>query len=122
MKSIFAIILILLSFNALADNQTKAEDIYAEYNRNSVAADMKYKNKKIVLSGIISDIGTDVMGDAYIVIGKTELLTGVQCLFKRKASVVPLAKGDTVLLSGIVSGFMVLVQVHNSKILKVEKQ
>ena len=43
-----------------------ANDIVSAYGENTVAADQKFKDKKFKISGIVSDINTDLMGDPYI--------------------------------------------------------
>lgn len=43
-----------------------ANDIVSAYGENTVAADQQFKDKKFKISGIVSDINTDLMGDPYI--------------------------------------------------------
>lgn len=43
-----------------------ANDIVAAYGENTVAADQQFKDKKFKISGIVSDINTDLFGDPYI--------------------------------------------------------
>lgn len=55
-----------------------------EYNENQVAADQKYKNKLVEISGVIQSIGTDIGGTPYIVLkGREFSLFGVQCMFDK---------------------------------------
>ena len=85
-----------------------ASTLFAEYKANEVAADTKYKGKVVIVSGVIQDIGKDVMDEAYIVIGGQGFLDGVQCTFteSQNASVARLAKGQSVTVKGEVSGKM----------------
>jgi len=46
--------------------EVKASDIAAAYNENTVAADQKFKGKEFKVSGTVSDINTDIMGNPYI--------------------------------------------------------
>ena len=41
-----------------------ARKLYKEYNANEIAADEKYKGQIIQVSGIIRDIGNDIMDNA----------------------------------------------------------
>ncbi len=45
-----------------------ASDLVKAYDANTVAADQKYKGKKFKVSGTVSDINTDIMGDPYLVL------------------------------------------------------
>ena len=67
---------------------------------------MKYKGKTIRVSGRIQDIGIDILNDAYIVIGGTGFLDGVQCMFSdsENTSISSLSKGDFVTVKGEVAG------------------
>ncbi|HSG30894.1 MAG TPA: hypothetical protein VLB82_05045 [Thermodesulfobacteriota bacterium] len=82
-----------------------ANQLYNEYKNNEVAADSKYKGKIVVVSGTVQDIGKDIMNEAYIVIGGTGLLDGVQCMFTKgqQSSVAKLSKGQQVKVKGEVS-------------------
>jgi len=85
-----------------------ANQLYNEYNSNEVAADSKYKGKVVIVIGRIQDIGKDIMGDAYIVIGGGGFLDGVQCTFTKgeQSSVARLSKGQQVRVKGEVAGKM----------------
>jgi len=95
-----------------------ADQLYKEYDTNEVAADAKYKGKVVIVSGKIQDIGTDIMDDAYIVIGGEGFLDGVQCTFTEsgKASVARLSKGQQVTVKGEVGGKIGNVLVNKSSL------
>jgi hypothetical protein len=95
-----------------------AENLYAEYKANEVAADMRYKGHVVVVSGRIDSIGKDIMDQAYVVIGGEGYLDGVQCTFtgSENLSVAQLSKGQLVTVKGEVSGKMGNVQVNNCKL------
>jgi hypothetical protein len=48
--------------------QTTARDLAQAYEENTVAADAKFKGKRFRVSGVISAINTDFMGDPVIVL------------------------------------------------------
>jgi len=86
----------------------KAKTLFSEYKANEVAADAKYKGKIVVINGKIQDIGKDVMDQAYIVVGGSGLMDGVQCTFSKgeNDSVASLSKGQIVSVKGEVAGKM----------------
>ena len=102
-----------------ADKYTlSADQLYAEYNANEVAADDKYKGKKVTVSGTVQQIANDIFGHPYVSIGSD--LVGVQCSFpdSRKSSVMRLTKGQQVTIKGTVEGKMMDVQLSNSKLIE----
>jgi len=82
-----------------------ADSLYREYEENEVAADAKYKGQVIIISGIIQDIGKDIMDAAYVVLA-AEGLFGVQCMYAKgeELSVAHLFKGQQITIKGVVSG------------------
>lgn len=109
-----------------SDNQSEqtvshnvsANQLYREYESNEVAADRKYKGKIVVVSGVIRDIGKDILDNAYVVIGGEGFLDGVQCTFEKpdETSLASLSKGQRVTIKGFVSGKMGNVQVGEAKL------
>ena len=85
-----------------------ADQLFAEYRANEVAADAKYKGKVVLVSGTIQAIGKDITDEAYIVIGGAGFMDGVQCMFTKgeQSSVARLSKGQRVSVKGQVSGKM----------------
>ena len=68
---------------ATPDYVLSANKLFKEYDKNSVAADAKYEDKIVVVSGTIQSIGKDIMDTAYLVIGGSGFLDGVQCMLPR---------------------------------------
>lgn len=83
-----------------------ANELYREYENNEVAADSKYKGKVVMVSGTIQDIGKDILDEAYIIIGGTGFLDGVQCFFTESqlSAISGLSKGQHVTVKGEVGG------------------
>lgn len=84
-------------------------DLLDSYEANEVKGDQVYKDKKMRLTGTISDIGKDIMENVYITFKGNEeySITSVQCFFKDKAEiekVMELNKGDTITVIGICDG------------------
>ncbi len=89
-----------------ASYTVSANAIYSEYESNEVAADSKYKGKVIIVTGVIQDIGKDILDKAYIVVGGQGFLDGVQCAFaeSQNSVIAQLSKGKSVKVKGKVNG------------------
>ena len=73
--------------NLPPDYVLTADELYAAYKKNKIAADMKYKEKIVIVSGAVRSIREDIMGMPYVLlfIGDNEyLIGGVQCYFKKE--------------------------------------
>ena len=90
-----------------------ASKLYKEYNENEIAADEKYKGKIIEVTGVIRDIGNDIMDNAYITLVGNEYLGDIQCYFNEKSVVAKLSKGKRITVIGSCSGLMINVQINN---------
>ena len=91
-----------------------ADSLYREYDANEIAADDRYKGKLAIIRGNVKDIGKDILGDTYIVMGGSGFLDGVQCTFARgDSSAASLYKGKQVLVQGMVRGKMGHVQLDD---------
>ena len=90
-----------------------ASKLYKEYNENEIAADEKYKGKIIEVTGVIRDIGNDIMDNAYITLVGNEYFGDIQCYFNEKSVVAKLSKGKRITVIGSCSGLMINVQVNN---------
>ena len=95
--------------NAPTDYVISANDLFAAYDNNSVAADAKYEDKIVKVSGYIQSIGKDITDTAYLVIGGKGFLDGVQCMLPegQESLVGSVSKGQYVTLKGKVSGQVV---------------
>ena len=91
---------------ATPDYVLSADTLYKAYDQNSVAADAKYEGKIVKVSGTIQSIGKDITDTAYLVIGGSGFLDGVQCMLPggQESSVANVSKGQYVTLKGKVSG------------------
>ena len=91
-----------------ASYKVTAVDLYKEYDANSVAADQKYKDKVLEVSGKICNIGEDITGVPYIVLAGDEYgMVGVQCCFGDENVVAKLSKDQQVTVSGKCDGIII---------------
>lgn len=91
----------------IAEMNISAVQLSEEYDDNKVAADAKYENKVLEISGIVDDIGKDILDEPYVVLKGREIsLFGVQCMFSRadESKLAGLSKGQSIVLKGRVSG------------------
>lgn len=98
--------------------EISAEDLFADYDTNEVAADQKYKGKRLKVTGIIEDFGTDILDDGYITLETGEYFLSIQCYFKDSEldKVTKLSKGQTITLIGVCDGMSMNVVIKNCEI------
>lgn len=68
MKKYLSLIFILLCFslaNADPIAELTAKELYAEFEKNEIAAEGRYKGKEIIISGKINDISNQKWGQVY---------------------------------------------------------
>lgn len=89
---------------------TTASKLVADYKANEVAADEKYKNRLLVVTGSVASIGKDIMDNPYVTLSSGEQydFRSVQCTFDddhiAKAS--KLKKGMKISVTGTCKGLM----------------
>ncbi len=104
--------------------EVTAQELYSAYEANQVAADAQYKDKTLKISGTVIEIGKDIFDTPYVMLqgGTTylESMMGVRCEFNREyeSELAQLAKGDTVIIQGEVSSYMVDVLLKDSILIR----
>ena len=96
-----------------------ASDLLAEYDANEVAADNKYKGKKVEITGAVDSIGKDIFGSVYVTLKTDNGFISIQCYFSEKAEidkVATLKEGDWVTVTGIVDGRSINIVVKKCKL------
>lgn len=91
--------------------ELSADEFGAAYEDDSEAANAKYAGKVILITGVVSDSGTDASGNPYIVVGEgPSLLSGVQCMFTPddEDQLSTLKKGETVSVQGKAENYVVI--------------
>ncbi len=84
--------------------------LLSEYKNNEVAADLKYKNKALRVSGIVERVGTDILGTPYvIVVQNAGDWSGVQCMYPKTSAyqqlLATLNTGDPITVTGNCEGY-----------------
>ena len=95
-----------------------AFDLHSAYDANQVSADNAYKDKAIVITGTVSDIGKNIFSQTYITLkdGSDYGLTSIQCFFdgEQESSIGETSKGNSVKLIGKCVGENLMnVQINN---------
>lgn len=101
--------------------QITATDLLAAYEENQVNADNQYKGKLLEVTGIIDDIGKDILDDVYITVndGDEYSFTSVQCFFKDKGEiekVTGLKSGSEITIIGKCDGELFNISLKDCKI------
>lgn len=98
-----------------------AEELFEAFDNNEVAANRDYKGKEIKVTGIITEIGTDAWGNAYVALETNDLFRDVKCYFDSDMldAVAELSKHQTVTLTGVCKGLSADVLIRECKIVYV---
>lgn len=91
------------------DISVLADDLYSEYHENEVAADNKYKGKRIKVTGIVAEIRKDFMDDEIIDLKTDNQFMDIHCEMNKSESdkVVNLRKDSQVILIGKCKGMII---------------
>jgi len=92
-----------------------SQQLVLDYQKNEVAADAKYRNRTVELTGLLSDIRKDALDRIYVTLDSGESWKQVHCTFRDEQSplVAQLEKRQLVAVRGEVRGM-----VMNSPILE----
>ena len=87
------------------DMEVTASELYRAYEANEVSADQQYKGKRLLITGVVENIGKDVMDNPYVAL-KIDYLKGVNCYFDDENNKVlsQLNKGQKIQIIGTCAG------------------
>jgi hypothetical protein len=97
--------------NAAPEATLQASELFRAYENNEVSADALYKGKIILVSGLVNDIGKDIIGDPYVTLSTGNSIWTVQCMFssKQEGELAALRKGQSVSIKGECNGKLINV-------------
>ncbi|EKD23543.1 MAG: hypothetical protein ACD_81C00219G0004 [uncultured bacterium] len=101
--------------------QVTAIQLATDYEANEIAADTKYKDQIVEVTGTIKDISKDILGAPYIILsGDPNSITDVQCTFdkSKQNQLIPLTKDTKITLLGKVSRKLLNVRVDECSIIQ----
>ncbi|MBV7440475.1 OB-fold putative lipoprotein [Weeksellaceae bacterium TAE3-ERU29] len=87
------------------DKEISATALYSAYEQNEISADEMYKNKKLGITGTISNIGKDIFDSPYISL-EVDFLQNVNCYFDKDNNkfISQLRKGQQITIIGTCKG------------------
>jgi hypothetical protein len=97
--------------------QVDVVTLASAYKNNPIRADAAYRNKTVVVKGIVTDINRNITGNPFVtlsaLLGMPEDIT-VNCYFAKEneSQVTGLSKGDTVTIKGVCTGLQLNVNVE----------
>jgi len=85
-----------------------AQQLYQEYDENEVAADLKYKDKVLLVSGTVDEIAKDITDNIYVTLKGDEFIGDAQCFFadNHTDEAAQLKKGMKITIKGMCDGKM----------------
>lgn len=95
--------------------------LVAEYDRNEVAADQKYKGRRLIVEGVVEDVGKDILDDMYVTLAASDsTFRSVQCYFSTRHENVlaSLQPGQYVRLIGRCDGVFGNVHLKDCKLVE----
>lgn len=63
--------------------EVTAKQLFADYEANEIAADQKYKDKVVIVTGTVNDISKDIADDIYVTVKGDEMMGDIQCYFSK---------------------------------------
>lgn len=92
--------------NSAPDFRISARKLYAEYDANGVAADLKYKGKILAVTGTVENIDKDILDEIYVTLEGDEFIGSIQCYFANShtGEAAGLRKGQTLTVKGQCDG------------------
>lgn len=80
-------------------------DVVDDYEENTIAADGKYKDQYLKMSGTVSDIGREILGQPYVTFER-DVTHGIRVTFDKSEEdkIAKLSKGSTITIVGRCAG------------------
>ncbi len=102
-------------FSSDAAIEVSANKLVADYEANEVSADDKYKGRLVRVTGIVENIGIDIMDNPYVQLKSRGLL---QCTLENDSGLASLRKGEKVVVVGRVSGKLLGVSLVGCRLVR----
>lgn len=96
-----------------------ARDLYAEYSNNEIAADQKYDDKLLRVSGTVEGVGKDIFDDMYVSLKTDDILGNVRCMLSdsEASEAASLTEGQSIVVGGKNTDFLMDVTLKGCVIL-----
>lgn len=104
----------------------KSSELYEAYQANEVAADQKYKDKVLEISGKVISIKANSIDDSEIIVNLNGLIDneyeimGIRCCFdaSHATDAASLSKGQSIKIKGICEGSLLGVNINGCSLVK----
>lgn len=93
-----------------------ADQIFNEFSTNEAAANNKYLNKAIEVSGEVSDVKKNQDSNTVVMLKTTDPMFGVNCTFKEDPGAIQ--PGTNITFKGICTGFIGDVVINEGVLVK----
>ncbi len=94
--------------SAKADLQVQADALFTEFTSDEAAANEKYLNKIVAVTGTVADASKDDKGNISVQLESGDMMFGIKCemdpLSEHKRT--EFQKGEKVTLKGVCSGYL----------------
>ena len=92
--------------NEQPDIEVSAQQLYADYEANGVAADQRYKGKVLRVTGYVNNIDRDIMDKIYVTLKGDQYIGDIQCFFAEghANTAAQLQKGQQITVKGKCDG------------------
>ena len=92
--------------------------LYQDYENNEVAADLKYKEKTLMLTGSVTEIKKDIMDDIVVEINAGGAYKSIDCYFGKNHTdeAAALTKGEKITIKGRCEGKVIDVSLKGCSI------
>jgi len=104
--------------------EVSTQNFIAEFDKNQLAAEEKYKDKLIEFTAIIANISEDILGTPFLSLGPATgeeyyFGTTIKCGFDNKSEIMNLENGQTVTLQGTVdTQSLGIISIENCKVVQ----
>ncbi len=97
-----------------------AHDMVTEYNKDETAADKKYLDKVVAVTGTVTEVKVDPSGQATVFLDGNDPMTNITCSFynDEAPTVKDLDKGATVTIKGNCTGKLMDIVLNKCSIIK----
>jgi hypothetical protein len=99
-------------------DQVSAPELMSSYTQNEVAADEQYKGRVLIVTGVVTKIGKDILGSPYITLETGQRISSVQCIFPTSSShrLASTKLGSSVVIRGKCSGKLMNVLLRDCEL------
>jgi hypothetical protein len=104
---------------ASSSDEITAEALFDEYQKDKIAADKKYKDQELIVTGTVDMVKIGPSGNPYVTMNTSSLILRVQFLFDKKheSAVMKLRKGQKATIKGRGFGRIGNVMIKDCEIL-----